>query len=99
MRAERGVGALSAGQDLQQVAVVGAQEDHRVVLGRPGRRVHGNLGQLEPAERETTAVVNDTKKAPLLPVKPSLPLPLLVNHPPSFQHLQGGRCFLMGAAA
>lgn len=32
------------------MAVVRAQEDHAVVLGRACGRVHGYLGQLKPAE-------------------------------------------------
>lgn len=47
--AEGRVGSLGAGQDLQHAAVVRAQEDHRAVLGRPRRRVHRYLGQLESA--------------------------------------------------
>lgn len=46
------VGPFGAGQDLQHVSVVWAQENHRVVLVRPCRRVHRDLGQLEPGRSE-----------------------------------------------
>lgn len=51
---------MSAGQHLQDPAILRAQEDYSAVLRRPGRGVHRNLSQLVPGEVKNTVSADCT---------------------------------------